>query len=145
MKLLHISVCARDAEGLATFYGEALGCIPRRPRRVLAGERVWRGNGLPDVEISSVWLGLPGRDAPFLEILEYSVTAEGRQAAVNAPGYNHLSFAVADIHATCASILRAGGQIQGEITDFGTEGAPHLIVYMRDSEGNLLELEQPPA
>jgi len=145
MKLVHVSLGAQDAGRMAAFYCDVLGCTLRRPRRTLSGERVWRGNGLPGIAVTSIWLTLPGVEAPFLEILEYSETAERPMPPVNAPGYGHLSFAVADIHATCAAILRAGGGMQGEVTDFGTEGAPFLIVYARDPEGNLLELEQPPA
>ncbi|MBL4784481.1 MAG: hypothetical protein JKY49_03540 [Cohaesibacteraceae bacterium] len=42
-----------------------------------------------------------------------------------------------------SKILEAGGSSIGEITNFGTTDNPFLIVYMRDCEGNVLELEQP--
>ena len=41
------------------------------------------------------------------------------------------------------AIFEAGGSQLGEITNFGTADEPFLIVYVRDYEGNILELEQP--
>jgi predicted enzyme related to lactoylglutathione lyase len=49
---------------------------------------------------------------------------------------------VDDIGNTISDIVEAGGSQIGEITDFGTPQKPYLIVYARDPEGNVLELEQ---
>ena len=143
MRLSHISLTARNADRLAGFYRRVFGCTELRGRRRLSGAAVERGNGLPGVAIESLWLALPGVQGVFLEILEYSQTPERGAPAVNAPGYGHLSFVVEDIAATMAAMLEAGGQAQGEITDFGSTDTPFLIVYMRDPEGNVIELEQP--
>ncbi|MCW1933238.1 VOC family protein [Pararhodobacter zhoushanensis] len=143
MRLSHISLTARDADALAAFYRRVFGCTELRARRRLRGAVVWRGNGLPGTAIDSLWLGLPGAAGVFLEILEYSETQHGVAPAVNSPGYGHLSFVVEDLEATMAAILAAGGQTQGEITNFGSAAAPFLIVYVRDPEGNVIELEQP--
>jgi hypothetical protein len=35
-----------------------------------------------------------------------------------------------------------GRKALGGITDFGTADTPFLVVYMRDPEGNVVELEQ---
>ena len=142
MKLTHISITARDADRLAAFYFSAFGCTLRRPRTNLSGKIFSTGNGLPGVEIFSVWLSLPDTNGPFLEILEYSKTASGLPPQVNQPGYGHLSFAVDDIHKTCAAVLENGGIWQGKITNLGSIIAPWWAVYMRDPEGNILELEQ---
>ncbi|GHD99090.1 hypothetical protein U879_05190 [Defluviimonas sp. 20V17] len=133
---------ARDAPGLARFYAGVFGCKERRPPRRLLGTAVARGNGLPRVGLLSVWLTLPGVEAPFLEIHQYDRAVDRPPPAVNAPGYGHISFAVDDIRETRAAILGAGGRAQGEITDLGVAGAPVLVVYMRDPEGNLVEIEE---
>lgn len=143
MRLSHISLTARDAGGLAAFYRRVFGCTELRARRRLTGATVWSGNGLPGVAIDSQWLGLPGSEGVFLEILEYSESPHRDRPAINAPGYGHLSFVVEDLAATIAAMLEAGGQAQGEIADFGSAEAPFLIIYMRDPEGNVIELEQP--
>ena len=62
---------------------------------------------------------------------------------VNEPGFAHLSFETDDINAALAATIDAGGAPLGEVTDFGSDDSPFLIVYLRDPEGNILELEQP--
>ena len=110
--------------------------------KTLSGEKVSRGNGLPDVDIYSVWLKLPGSDGPFLELLQYEKMPDRPLPQVNAPGYGHIAFEIQDIDRTIAAILQSGGQKIGEITNFGSTEAPVLLIYMRDPEGNILELEQ---
>lgn len=61
---------------------------------------------------------------------------------VNEPGYGHIALEVADIRATWAAIIAGGGSAEGEIVDLGSTGSPFLAVYMRDPEGNIVELEQ---
>ncbi|WP_265517927.1 VOC family protein [Nitratireductor luteus] len=142
MKFSHVSMVARDADGLAEFYKRIFGCEDRRPRKTMSGEKASRGNGLPNAEIYSAWLTLPGVDGPFLEILEYNNTHDRPTPLVNEPGYGHISFEVENIQTTFAAVVRAGGKPLGEITDFGTADTPSLVVYMRDPEGNVVELEQ---
>lgn len=141
-RFAHVSMVARDADGLAAFYSRVFGCTPLRAPLTLAGEKVARGNGLPGSEIRSIWLSLPGVEGPFLEIHQYTERRDRPPPAVNEPGYGHLCFAVGNIEAAHAAILKAGGQAVGEVTDFGTADAPVLLVYMRDPEGNIVELEQ---
>ncbi|MEM7472937.1 MAG: VOC family protein [Pseudomonadota bacterium] len=142
MKLLHVSITARDADQLSSFYKEVFGFTERRAPKRLSGSVVSRGNGLPDNEIYSIWLNLPADDEPFLEIMEYTVPVDRGLPAVNDPGFGHLAFDVSDLHQTIEKVLRSGGSLQGEVTNFGSEERPHLIVYARDCEGNILELEQ---
>ncbi len=99
---------------------------------------------MPDSDIYSVWLQLPGSKRPFLEIMEYQNTVERQVPAVNEPGFAHLAFEVGDLQALIEIVLRSEGSLQGEVTNFGTRDQPHFIVYVRDPEGNILELEQTP-
>ncbi|WP_225030023.1 VOC family protein [Xinfangfangia pollutisoli] len=143
MKLSHVSLTARDGAALSNFYRRVFGVVDLRPPRQLSPSVAGRGNGLAGVDIRSVWLGLPDDPGPFLEILEYATGPDQGMPAVNAPGFGHLAFEVPDLEAACRSVLEAGGRMQGEVVDFGPPGAPCLIVYVRDPEGNVLELEQP--
>lgn len=144
MRLAHISITARDADRLSTFYRCVLGCEVRRPPRVLSGPAVSRGNGLPGCEIYSIWLTLPGADTPFLELLQYKGDRGRDLPEVDAPGYGHLSFVTDSIEDTIRAVLENGGAMVGEVTNFGSAERPYLIVYVRDCEGNVLELEQAP-
>lgn len=144
MKLSHVSVTAHDAKALAEFYKSALGLTERRPAKRLSGDMISRGNGLPRSDITSIWLDFPSGEEPFLEIMEYSETAERGPKAVNAPGFAHIALDVADLSATLDRLLQFGGRLQGAVVNLGTPERPCLCVYARDPEGNLLELEQPP-
>lgn len=142
MKIGHVSIVARDTDRLAAFYAEVFGCTDLRPRRTLSGARISRGNGVPGSEIYAAWLGLPSGDGPFLEILQYKSLHESPAPQANQPGLGHISFEVDDIRATLNAVLQAGGAAIGEITNMGSPEAPVLCVYVRDLEGNVLELEQ---
>ncbi|WP_320202224.1 VOC family protein [Agrobacterium sp. rho-13.3] len=142
MKLVHINLVARDAEALAAFYIDVLKCELLRAPKVLSGEKVSLGNGLPDSEILTIWLKFPALERPFLEIHQHKTTHSRDQPRVNEPGFGHLSFQMDDINNVLSKIIHAGGQQIGQITDFGTPDKPYLIAYARDPEGNVLELEQ---
>jgi catechol-2,3-dioxygenase len=142
MRFAHLSIIARDAGGLAGFYKAVFGCKELRPRRTLSGEKISRGNGVPNSEIYSIWLTLPGVEKPFLEIHEYREMRDRSPSFVNQPGYGHIAFEVEDIQATRDEIVRAGGRDQGEITSLGGADRTFLAVYMRDLEGNIIELEE---
>lgn len=142
MKFAHLSVVARDAKRLAAFYRSVFGCTDLRPGTTLSGEIVSRGNGVRNSEIYSIWLTLPGVEGPFLEIHEYSETRDRPWPAVNQPGYGHLAFEVDDIRAVRDAIIRDGGQDQGELIELGPFDASFRAMYMRDPEGNVIELEE---
>lgn len=142
MKLVHISMVARDADKLSAFYKAVFGCMEHRPPRTLTGEAVSRGNGLPNSVIYSIWLKFPAQEKPFLELLEYKSSTNRPEPRVDELGLSHLSFEVKDIETTMTNIFETGGSPLGEITNFGTTDNPFLIVYVRDCEGNILELEQ---
>jgi len=144
VKLAHVSITAGDAVRLAQFYVDALGLRERRSPKRLSGGIISRGNGLPGSDICSIWLDFPDRSKPFLEIIEYSDAAQGGARPINAPGYGHIALQVADLEAAVDRILDGGGSQQGEIVNLGTSERPCLCVYVRDPEGNVLELESQP-
>ncbi len=63
--------------------------------------------------------------------------------AVNDLGYGHLVFEVCDLYRAIEEVQRFGGDLQGEVTYFGTEKRPHMTVYARNTDNNILVLEQP--
>ena len=142
MRLAHVSLTARDADSLAQFYRDAFGLVDRRPPKQLTGQAVARGNGLPGVDILSLWLCVPEKPRPFLEILGYTPSEQGDPRAVNAIGWGHIALEVVDLRATVDEVLRLGGRLQGEITTLGGPDRTFEVVYVRDPEGNVVELEQ---
>lgn len=141
MKFTHVSIVARDTNSLADFYKKVFGCEDTEPRTKLSGEALSRGNGVPDAEIFAAWLSLPGVDGPFLEIFQYKDAEDCLPPSVKRPGYGHIAFDVEDLDALFYAVIAAGGSAQGEITAFEGE-FPFSYVYMRDPEGNILDLKQ---
>lgn len=66
---------ARDTDRLADFYKAVFGCKNTVRRWTMSGERVSRGNGVPNCEIYAAWLSLPGVDGPFPRLLRMKVSS----------------------------------------------------------------------
>lgn len=145
MRLRHVSLTARNADQLSSFYKQVFGFVEKRAPKRLSGKAVFRGNGLPDNDIYAIWLTFPNTQDPFLEIMEYTHPAKRGVPAVNDPGFGHIAFEVCNLHQTLENVLRFGGSLQGDVTNFESDEQPYWIVYARDPEGNILELEQPPS
>ena len=142
MRFSHVSLTARDANALSQFYQQAFGFTEKRAAKRLFGDAVSRGNGLPNSDFLSIWLTIGHDSDPFLELLEYRDTVHRELPRVNEPGFGHIALSVNDLNQTLQDIERLGGCLQGKVTNFGTEERPILIVYVRDPEGNLIELDQ---
>ena len=142
IRYTHTSMVARDVERLADFYTEVFGCVRLSPPQDMAGEALSRGSGIANAEVRGLWLRLPGyeENAPILELLQYAETEARPVPRVNEPGYSHISFDVSDISATVEVVLAAGGSRLGEIADMDDENGVVTFVYLRDPEGNIVEL-----
>lgn len=142
MKFSHINLVARDRDRLVDFYKRVFGCEERRERWTMSGRQISKGNGVPNCEIHAAWLSLPGVAGSFLEIFQYRDFHDRPAPPVKQPGFGHICFEVENIRATCAAVIAAGGTPVGEIVDLGTPQSPVYCVYLRDPEGNVVELEQ---
>ncbi|WP_425040305.1 VOC family protein [Primorskyibacter sp. S187A] len=144
MRLLHVSLTARDARALAQFYRCVFDLTLLRPPREMSGPEIGESVGLPGAAFLSIWLGAQDQAAPFLEIIEYRTpTAPEPQGALplNTPGRGHVAVAVADLEGTLARVLRHGGSAVGPVTTLGDDAARCRLVMIRDPEGNVVELE----
>lgn len=140
----HTNLIARDWRALASFYGRVFGCVPVPPERDYSGPDLEAGTGVKGTTLQGVHLRLPGLgpDGPTLEIYSYSVTADEVRPEVNRPGLAHIAFAVPDVAAAKAEVLREGGEGVGEIVTLQTTtGARVTWCYVRDPEGNIVELQ----
>ena len=141
----HANIVSPEPERLAAFYTAVLGCEQSGPVRELAGEWLARGMGLPGARVHGCHLTLPGLEGDHLPTLEIFSLDEIRptETDVTQAGLMHLSFSVDDIDATIERFLAEGGSMQGErshavVTGVGTA----YFAYMRDPEGNIVELQQ---
>ena len=143
-RYVHTNLIAEDWRSLAKFYQEVFGCVPVPPERDFQGETLGAGTGLLGARLRGIHLRLPGLgDAgPTLEILNYD-RLEGRGSmAVNRPGFGHIAFSVEDVAAARKTAIEAGGRAVGEtVTLETTTGAKVTWCYVRDLEGNIVELQ----
>jgi len=112
LRLRHVSLTARNADQLSSFYKQVFGFVEKRAPKRLSGKAVFRGNGLPDNDIYAIWLTFPNTQDPFLEIMEYTHPAKRGVPAVNDPGFGHIAFEVCNLHQTLENVLRFGGSLQ---------------------------------
>ena len=141
----HTNLIARDWRRLAAFYQEVFGCVPVPPERHLTGDWLSAATGLAGAELHGQHLRLPGHGeaGPTLEIFEYTQLAEGSAPSVNRPGLAHLAFAVEDVAAARAAVLRAGGGAVGEVVTTEIPQAGQItFAYVTDPEGNVIELQR---
>ena len=144
-KYTHTNLVARDWKRLADFYVKVFGCAPVPPERDLSGGWLDRATALKDARITGIHLRLPGHgDAgPTLEVFQYDEETEADAPVPHRPGFGHIAFAVDDVEATKEAILEAGGGMVGEVVDVNIQGVGRLVfAYMRDPEGNILEIQR---
>lgn len=129
-----------DVEGLAAFYQEALDCEVVVPA-LTTEEVVSRGVGVPDATVTLSTLRLPGRGdrGPVLEL--YSVDGAVPDEWNYHPGSGQLALGVDDLELAIGGVIAAGGNQLGEVVEWeGPSGASARFVYMRDPEGNIIDL-----
>lgn len=143
-KYVHTNLTARDWRSLAKFYQDVFGCTPKLPERDFSGAWLDRLTALSGAHLTGMHLSLPGyhSDGPTLEIFTYDHLAERPEPVVNECGFGHLAFLVDDVPAALNAVLNAGGEAVGEISATLVSGVGTLtVVYARDPEGNILELQ----
>ncbi len=144
MKYVHTNLVARDWRRLAEFYIKLFDCKPVPPERDLHGEWLDNAVNLKDTHITGVHLRLPGyKDGPTLELFQYEAEKTAERPYPNTPGYGHLAFSVPDVEETAEKIIENGGEWLGELTTVDIKGYGRLVfAYMRDPEGNILEIQE---
>ena len=135
---------ARDWRKLADFYINVFDCKPVQPERDLKGKWLEDALNLPDAHITGIHLQLPGyTDGPTLELFQYEPEADREKPYPNTPGYGHLAFSVSAVEKTAQKIIEYGGDWVGELTRVEIKGVGMLVfAYMRDPEGNILEIQR---
>lgn len=140
----HTNLIAHDWRKLASFYERVFGCVPVPPERDQHGEWLERASGVKGAHLRGVHLRLPGCgvEGPTLEIYQYTTVVDQDQPVANRAGYGHLAFAVDDVDAAVLAVVSEGGRRLGEIVTKDVPGVGSLrFTYVRDPEGNILELQ----
>jgi catechol 2,3-dioxygenase-like lactoylglutathione lyase family enzyme len=143
-RYVHTNLIARDWRALAALYQKVFGCRPVPPERHYSGRDLERGSGVSGAIVDGIHLRLPGcgDEGPTLEIFSYSIGEEGARPEVNRTGLAHIAFAVPSVADARAYVLSNGGEAVGDVVTLETStGARVTWCYVRDPEGNILELQ----
>jgi len=100
---------------------------------------------LRNAHLTGVHLRLPGDgdDGPTLEIFSYDQLIECNLPAANQCGFAHIAFAVEHVDQALQAVIAAGGGAVGSIATTEVSGVGSLrVVYARDPEGNIIELQK---
>jgi predicted enzyme related to lactoylglutathione lyase len=144
---VHTNLIARDWKRLASFYQDVFGCVPVPPERNLLGAEMEAGTGVAGARLRGMHMRLPGvgPDGPTLEIFEYSEPAPDVARLVNRPGFAHIAFAVDSVVEAREHVLSHGGSAVGEVVTVTISPTARVTwCYVRDPEGNIVELQAVP-
>lgn len=140
----HVNLIAENWEPLAQFYQNVFGCEVVPPVRDLSGDELEAITGIAGVHLRGVHLRLPGygENGPTLEIFQYNRLSSSVGKDVNSPGFAHVAFEVPDVAKARDEVIRHGGSSLGQIVQLGIPGKDYIVVvYMKDPEGNIIELQ----
>ncbi|MFF0789359.1 VOC family protein [Streptomyces spiralis] len=145
--LLHVAVVTRDIDRMTAFYRELFGARVVKELR-LTTPVFGEGVGVPGARARTVHLRIPGADT-VVELTMYDrhrATGDER-APANTPGLRHLALRTTGIEAAEAELRAWGAEIVGGPVEVDEPAAARgtRFLYVRDPEGNLVELIQPPA
>ena len=144
-KYVHTNLIARDWKRLVRFYIDVFGCEPKGPERDLSGAWLDSVNAVPNAHLTGVHLRLPGfgEDGPTLEIFSYDELAERGMPVANQCGFAHIAFAVDDVDQALEAVIAASGGTVGRVATTEVDSVGVLrVVYARDPEGNIVELQK---
>src|SRR6059036_1244791 len=144
-KYVHTNLIAKDWKRLVQFYSDVFGCQPKGPERDLSGNWLDSVNAVPNAHLRGVHLRLPGYgdDGPTLEIFSYDQLIGCNLPGANKCGFAHIAFAVDDVDQALQAVIASGGGTVGEIATAEVKGVGLLhVVYARDPEGNIVELQR---
>ena len=144
MRYAHTNIVARDWKQLSNFYIDVFGCTVKPPRRKLSGDWLDQAIGLSEAKLEGVHLLLPGHGdtGPTLEIFSYKNIHEREPLMANHTGLTHIAFEVEDVEKKFKDALKHGATKLGDVTKKLIDGIGVLeIVYFRDPEGNIVEIQ----
>lgn len=144
MRFAHTNIVSTNWKELVDFYVNTFHCKIVPPIRNQSGEWLDKGTGLQNAKLEGAHLLLPGygENGPTLEIYQYAKTEHQNFTPPNKRGFGHIAFEVDNVEVVLENLLKNGGSPNGEITKRNVEGVGELtFVYVRDPEGNLIELQ----
>lgn len=145
IKYVHTNIVAKNWGKLVDFYIKVFGCSIVPPIRNYKGKDLDSAVNIKDVALNGVHLRLPGynKSGPTLEIFSYSPALKKQNRKVNTPGITHIAFEVNDVNKLYQKVITNGGKKVGKIITLKrSDGKKVTWCYVKDPEGNMIELQK---
>jgi catechol 2,3-dioxygenase-like lactoylglutathione lyase family enzyme len=139
IRMDNVGIVVESLDEAIAFFTE-LG-LELEGRTTIEGEWAGRVTGLGNQQVEIAMMVTPDGHSR-LEISRFltpSVTADHRNAPVNALGYLRVMFTVIDIDDTLARLLKMGAQLVGDVV---TYEELYRLCYIRGPEGILIGLAE---
>jgi glyoxylase I family protein len=145
-KFRHIAIIVRSMDSMLSFYQDILGFSIKRDS-IIDSPEFQKGLGLPGATARCVHLALPDSTID-LELLEFSPPDKRKceAPAVNDFGFRHIALVVNNLEATVDELKLKGVEFHSPPIRFETprEIRGFRFVYLKDPEGNFIELNELP-
>jgi catechol 2,3-dioxygenase-like lactoylglutathione lyase family enzyme len=140
----HTGITVSNLDRSLAFWRDVLGFeISHRTHQT--GELASEITGVPGAELSLAVVKAPGHK---IELLEYHAPKSRKQTHDRQPcdvGSAHIALIVDDLDAALDKISASGWRADGSAQTLATgPNAGKRVVYVRDPDGNTIELMQPP-
>ena len=135
----HVGVVVDDLAAAIAFFA-ALG-LEEAGAGTVEGHAVDRIVGLEGVVSDFAFMQTPDGHGR-LELIRFRSPAPedgDPRAPASTPGLRHLAFAVDDIHAALGRLQDQGGELVGEVVNYGDS---YRLCYVRGPEGLIVELAE---
>lgn len=145
IRYAHVNIVAKDWRKLMDFYVDVFDCEPVSSERNHHGEWADKLTDIDGVRVMGRHIRVPGHgeNGPTIEIFTFDPQLDPPSKRVNAPGFGHIAFEVDDFEGVRNTVKKWGGSDYGEKVTIDIPGAGKLtLLYMKDPEGNIVELQE---
>ena len=139
----HIAITVGDTQRSLDFYCGLLG-LRQVEQHQLAGEKVDKANGIQGGPAQSTRLAAPDTPDILIDLLEYfDLPKDSVVPQMGKVGASHFCLGVSDLNAFFAELQDKGVAFVSEPVNFELEHGSVDVVFLRDPDGNFVELVGP--
>lgn len=136
----HVSVTVSDLERSVVFYRDVVG-LREVERHRLEGETISTMAGKDGVVLDVVRLAAPETPGILLDLQCYlAPPGSVSNAQLGDVGHSHICFGVRDMPTACRALRDHGAELVSDPVEFELESGLLEVVFVKDPDGNVLEL-----
>jgi catechol 2,3-dioxygenase-like lactoylglutathione lyase family enzyme len=136
----HVGIVVEDLDAAVEFFAD-LGLQPQGRMALANDPSLDRIVGLDGASTEVAMMKMPDGHGglELIKFLSPESETDTRPPAANAPGLRHITFAVDDIRAALDGLKAHGGELVGELENYGDS---YWLCYVRGPAGIIVELAE---